>query len=581
MRSTRRYNRNTIPALLYGRAVSFPKDTAYCYPEWGQSYSWLGLWRETRQLAKAFLGVGVQKGDRIALLMQGRMEMILGMFAAACIGAVAVPLNAYSRKDEVREYLRQTRPVLMMAGTEGHRIHYPSLLREIVDEAGTAGEDPSWLPQRIVVVGVDAGENSFDCSGRFETYSQLLDRRAAVNDLDLDSACAAVRDEDPLILLYTSGTSGEPKGVLRSTRSFIGKEGFSSQTGRSGKFSAYLTDRIAKRFSVLNLLPLYHLGGFSAIFISLQTCCLRMVMLSHYNPVQALTAIEHERCTVLAGTPFMVQQMLASPKRAQFDLSSLRGITFTSAPMNRVLLDKVYRDSGLRLLFLMLSYGSSEAGIVATGICFVNKRPGALSHLLHRLLSRRSFLGGRIEPGEMELGDYSFGGKLEQGVEVKIDQRGEILIRSHKVMRYWKESPEQFTEDGWYRSGDYGKFGPGNLLMIGGRLNRIISRGGEKIAPAEIENALLRLPGVEDAFVLGVPDELYGEQVCACIIPCSEAELSAVTVREELSVHLSAFKIPRHILFMTDFPMSPSGKVAASDIRRLVLEQMEEMAVHA
>jgi len=138
-----------------------------------------------------------------------------------------------------------------------------------------------------------------------------------------------------------------------------------------------------------------------------------------------------------------------------------------------------------------------------------------------------------------------------------------------------------FTEDGWYKTGDLGFLDGHNVLTITGRLRRLISRGGEKISPVEIESILLQDKDVEEAFVLGIPDDLYGEQVCACIVAKKGSNVTAQTIRNSLAVHLSAFKVPRYVVFLPELPLSPTGKIAVADIQLLALHELGELKKHA
>ena len=582
-------NKDTIPELLLQRATSFPHDVVYSFPELGQHYSWAQIWNEVQMLAKGFLQLGIQKGDRVALLMQGRIELILSMYAAACVGAVIVPLNAYSKKEELQNYIQDAKPSLMIMGTGGHHLNYPLLMQEIIAEAALSGTDISWLPAQIFVLDESALFQS-----PFRPFSELYQLASDTEEQFFRLAYESTRIEDPLILLYTSGTLGTPKGVLRTTASFLVKGSGEKGRRKGSPWMTGLIDRVAHKFKLFSLLPLYHLGGFATLFTTLKVCNVRVVMLTHFNPVNALSVLELEKCQIMTGTPFMIQQMLSSPRRIEFDLSSLVGLVFTSAAMNNTLLNKVSKDPGLKLVFFMVSYGSSEAGSVANGVCFLNRRKNPLWSLLYLLLSYTSFLSGMIDPKDLERGGFSFGGKVDKGVEVKIvspetgedlprHAHGEIAIRSHKVMRYMKENTVNpcFTDDGWYRSGDSGFLDEQRNLMITGRLNRMISRGGEKISPVEVENVLVKQGGVEEAFVVGVPDDLYGELVCACIIPERGASLSAERLKESLTPHLSAFKIPHYILFLPSFPLSATGKISVSDIQNLALERIGELKKNA
>ncbi|WNQ12311.1 class I adenylate-forming enzyme family protein [Paenibacillus aurantius] len=574
----------SLPGLLAERAAKSPEDTAYLFPETEQAYTWSSVWKEVQSLACGLLELPVRKGDRVALLMTGRMEMVLSLYAAGCIGAVAVPLNAYSRKKELRAYLEDARPAVLILGREGHGQHYPALLREMIRESMTDGEDLSWLPSRVYVLGEDPA-----ACAPFRPFAELTAAgRGADTREPFLAACRSVHEDDPLVLLYTSGTTGTPKAVLRSAASFLPP---ARNKGIAGEWAARVTDRLTRGFPVLNLLPLYHLGGFGTILTNLHTCSIPIVMLRHYHPGRALAQLSACRCRVLIGTPYMIQRMVASPERASYDLRPLLGVVFTSAAVTANVLRKVIEE--LELSFFLVSYGSSEAGSVSNGACFLPNRSRPLLSILYRLLKAAGLLSGMVKPEAFEGTAGSLAGKIEKGVELRIlhpetgrlqppYEPGEIAVRSHRVMRYAKETGDRpsHTGDGWYRSGDIGYVdGEGNLT-ISGRLNRLIHRGGEKISPAEIEGVLLGHPEVDEAFVLGLPDELYGEQVCACVVAREGAGLTPDKLRGFAAPQLAAFKLPQTIVFLPELPLSPSGKIAVPEIRA-ALEGRGEWKKHA
>jgi fatty-acyl-CoA synthase len=587
LRNVNSYKSNTVPYFLQNRATDYPDRIAYSFPDFQQVYTWSTVWQEVRLIAKGFLQIGIQKGDSIAMLMPGRIELVLSMFAAACVGAVIVPLNTYSKKNELQAYLMDSRPTAMIIGTQGHHLHYPTMLQEIIAECISSGLDPSWLPSAIYVLN-----ERVEDSVPFHSFAELMAGNTNVDDQLFHLACQSTSPRDPLIQLYTSGTLGSPKGVLRTTASFLSSANSKTKQGLGTSLLVKLGDQITRNFSIMNLLPLYHLGGFATIFTSLHAYNLRVVMLSHFNPLNALSNLEKESCKILIGTPFMIQQMLLSPKRCEFDLTSLIGLAFTSAAVNSTIIQKVTKE--LSLIFFMVSYGSSEAGSVANGICFLNGRKNVMLAVLFRILKHTNLLNGQIQQQDFENHTYSLAGKIDKGVEVNIVspeteeplpicKQGEIVIRSHRVMRYTKEHKDKpcFTKDGWYKSGDLGFLDDKGHLTITGRLNRIISRGGEKISPVEIENILLNHSDVEEALVLGVPDDIYGEQICACIVARQGANLNPEQLRNEMAHYLSTFKLPRYFVLFPNFPLSATGKISIADIRLLAMDQIGELSIHA
>ncbi|WP_138756496.1 class I adenylate-forming enzyme family protein [Paenibacillus sinopodophylli] len=583
------WDSHTIPYMLNKRAMENGHDTAYSFPALSQHYTWKMIWEETRMLAKGFLKLGVQRGDAIAILMPGRAEMIAAMFAAACVGAITVPINTYSKKLELQHFLKDAKPVVLIMGIEAQQNHYPSMMKEIMEDGMREESNEEYLPKHIFVL-----DEGVDGIGLFQPYLDLRALGKAEDEIAFENTCRANSPQDPLILLYTSGTLGLPKGVLRSTASFlITNTADSNVTLRpQNTLLMSLSDKLTRYFSVMSLLPLYHLGGFATLFTSLKACNIRIVMLSHFNPLSALAAVEKEKCKVLIGTPYMVQQMMLSPRRKDYNLNTLLGVAFTSAAVNNTILKKIMKS--LNLYFFMVSYGSSEAGAVANGTCFINRRNNVMVLLLYKLLSRMNLLSGLIAYKEFERDAYSIGGKVDKAVEVRIlnletgealppHEHGEIAIRSHRVMRYTNEAYDRasMTEDGWYKSGDLGFLDNQRQLTITGRLHLIISRGGEKISPLEIENVLLRHQDIDEALVIGVPDELYGEQVCACVVTRQGASLTSDKLRIDIAPHLSAFKLPRYIVFLPVFPLSPTGKISVAEIKAMVLNGKGELRKHA
>ncbi|MFB9326684.1 class I adenylate-forming enzyme family protein [Paenibacillus aurantiacus] len=575
---------DTIAYLLRKRALAYPRDTAYSFPEINQHLSWGMLWHEARLAARGLLQAGVQKGDAVAVWMTGRQELIVSMFAAACIGAVIVPLNTYSKKDELCAFLQSASPRVLIMGSEGHHLDYIEAISGLLREQAGA----SWLPRAIFVT--DGGSS---LPAPLRPYEDLLTLASPVDEQTLHVVMRLVTPADPLILLFTSGTVGAPKGVLRTTASFLSMAPKSTPAPRGLPWPLErLTDAIARRFAVMNLLPLYHLGGFGTIFTNLKMCNVRIVMLRYFHPSHAIDAIHGERCRVLIGTPYMVQRVLACAQDGLHRLSSLIGISFTSAAVSRELLQRVNRD--LRLLFFMVTYGSSEAGAVANGTCFLDGRQSLPLRALFKLLTRTRLLSGAIGYDDFERNPYSLAGLIDRCVDVRVQhpvtgeplgprEEGEIAVRSHRVMRYWRENRERpsLTTDGWYRTGDLGYVEEERMLTITGRLHRLISRGGEKISPLEIEGRLLEHADIVDAFALGIHDELYGEQICACVVLRQDAALGEQDVRLHLSTRLSAFKMPQYLIILPELPLSPTGKVAVPDITKLALARIGERRRHA
>lgn len=572
-------NPNTIPQMLCNRATYTPNDVAYCFPERKQAFTWAQMWREVRRLSEGLIRLGIKKGDRIAILMEGRVELIQSLFAAATVGAVAIPLNTYSKKEELKKYLLDAQPALFILGTAAQHLHYS----ELVDDAISSKD--VWLPRQIFVQG---SEDTLPLP--FRPFSQLMDEANSLQDEDFLKTCRATHANEPAFLLYTSGTTGFPKGVIRSTASFLVASS-KNQNSFGYKIKTAITrisDRYTSRFSMMALLPLYHLGGIGILFTSLKSCNVRTVMLTHYNPIHALNIAEQEKCKFLIGTPFMIQCMLASQPLCEHKLSSLLGVVFTSAAVNSRMIEKIIKELK-SLYFFTVSYGSSEAGAVANGTCFLNNKGSMMVSLFLKILRSINLLNGEVKYEAFSQTPYSIGGKVDKNVELRVIDlktgnflpdgvQGEIVIRSHRVMPYTHDSmiEESFLRDGWYKSGDIGFLDDHGHLIISGRIKRLISRGGEKISPVEIENALLKNPSVADAFVVGIPDEMYGEQICAALVEKEGTRVSIPHLKEELSSNLSHFKVPKYFVSFPSFPLSSSGKISSEEIKKLAMQKISE-----
>jgi fatty-acyl-CoA synthase len=573
--------------MLARRATYTPHDTAYCFPERQQAYTWARLWQEVQQLATGLLHLGIQKGDRVAVMLEGRAELVVSLLGVATVGAVVVPINTYSTKQEVETYFRDARPAAFLTGTAARQFSYTSLASELqTPNTGSAG---AWLPRHVFVQGSEA-----EVAAPFRCYSELLAPASSVSTELFVQACQAVRASDPAFLLYTSGTTGTPKGVLRSVASFLGATPRRQGLGQHVQAAAMrLGDRYTKRFAVMTLLPLYHLGGIGTLFTSLKMCNVRMVMLTHFNPVTARAVTAAEECKFLIGTPFMIQAMFAAQPAAAPPLRLVLGVVFASAAVTGSMLARIAQELP-NLHFFTVSYGSSEAGAVANGTCLLHKKRNLATSLFLRLLRSINLLSGLLPYEAFSQTPFSICGRVDKQVAVRsIDlqtgeflppgQAGELVIRSHRVMRYAQEAlaQESFLADGWYRSGDIGYVDAQGCLVITDRIKRLISRGGEKISPVEIEHTLLQHPGVAEAFVVGVPDALYGEQIGAVLVAKPATELDLAELRAWLGGRLSQFKVPHYIVLAPALPLSATGKVSSEVLKQLVQQTISQPVLYA
>ncbi|RPD45837.1 long-chain fatty acid--CoA ligase [Hymenobacter sediminis] len=570
---TLQFKLNTIPGMLHQRALEFPDTPCYLFPERGQTCTWRSLWQEVKAVAVGLRQLGIQRGDRIAILMEGCAEQLICIYAAIAAGGVAVPLSTYLTKEELRGCLLEARPAVFIIGSAEQHIAYTQLQGVVADRPGTeALSDTHWIPHHAFVLG-----SAVDSSSFFRNYKTLKSEPKPEYRPAIDSLPVTVHT--PAFLLFSSGTTGKPKGILRSAASFMAKK----PTDEIVKAPAFLSFFARKgnvyvnRFAGLSLLPLYHLAGIGILLTPLQVCNIRLAMLTRFNPVRALQSIAQTKARFLMGTPHMLQAMMAL-EPATTQLESVLGIIFASAAVRPHVVKQAIQ-SCKNLYFFSVSYGSTETGAVANGTCFLpNNRHVAVSLLL-RVMRRLNYLDGEIALEAFFQTTASIGGKVARQVEVGIlsphtgawlpvGQEGEILVRSHRIMPYQHTGTmDAQQEEGWFKTGDLGYVDARNCIMITDRLKHIISRGGEKISPAEIEKIMQQQPGIEEAVVVGVPDVLYGEVIGAAFTEKTGGAVSIEVLRETLQASLSSFKVPQYFLRLSALPLNANGKIAVAEVR--------------
>jgi fatty-acyl-CoA synthase len=435
-----------------------------------------------RAFAASFAERGVGRGDRVATLTGNSPEHVAVFFACARLGAILAPLSWRLAPPELRYQLGDAEPALFLV-EEPH----VGLARAAAFEF-----------EPLAVVGEFA-----DCPP------------------------GTVSANDPLLLVYTSGTTGKPKGALLThANCFWTNVGFDVATGVAG-------DDV-----VLQVLPQFHCGGWNVQALLALWKGARTVLERAFDAERCLELIERKRVTTLMGVPANYQFMAQSPRFAETDVSSLRRAVVGGAPMPLSLLE-TWRDRGVEIV---QGYGLTEAA------------PNVL-----------------CLPPEDAVRKAGYAGKPYPGVEVALSEAGELLVRGPNVFAgYWRN--EQATRDafvdGWLRTGDVAERDEEGNYRISGRLKDMYISGGENVYPAEVEDVLLALDGVDDAAVVGVPDERWGEVGIAFVVKSDNSELTADDVVAACRERLARFKVPAHVRFVDVLPRSGMNKVLKDELRR-------------
>jgi len=502
----------TLPDLLARRLGQKPALILR-----GESLDYAGLERRSNQVAQALLREGLQPGERVAMLGKESLDSVLALFGAAKARAVFVGLNWRLTPEELAYILQDSEARLLFVDAESAAL-VPRLLERLQ------------RPPRVVVVGTgDTGPDTFSgwCAGAAET--------------PLPHSYDA---EEVVVQMYTSGTTGHPKGVLLPHRSLFAISRALEASGET--WIGWTEDSVSLLF-----VPTFHIGGLWWLVRGLSMGSTNVV-LRGFEPAAILEAISRHRVTHTCMVPAMMQVLLSEPAFKRADLSSLRAIVYGGSPISAALLEKGMKLFGCRFAQI---YGMTE-----TGNCAVCMRPE--DHVAAPEARLRA--AGRPFPGvEVRILD-------EQGRTLPPGRTGQIALSSPARMAgYWKR-PEETAKtlvDGWVMTGDAGYVDAEGFVYICDRVKDMIISAGENIYPAEIENIIRSHAEVADVAVIGVPDELWGEAIKALVVKQPGATLRAGDIQRHTRAHLAEFKVPKSVDFVEQLPRNASGKLLKAQLR--------------
>ncbi|MFE6926026.1 AMP-binding protein [Nocardia sp. NPDC057663] len=517
-------------------------------------------YRETAELAtriaNGLVAIGVRPGDHVGLLMANYPEFVPVKFAIALAGAVSVPLNFLYRTDELAYVLDQSecRVLVTMTGFAG--LDYLGMLDEIVPGWETVGRDRSRLPKLDSVIQLST-------DGRRRADVPTVEDLAAAGDLhpagiaDVRVDAAGVGD-----ILYTSGTTGSPKGVLITHDAVL----------RTGYASA-LTRAFGDGRRILFSLPCYHMFGYVEGLIAAMMVGGAAVMQPSFDPTSYLAGIERHRADDILCVPTMTVALLEHPDRHRYDLSSLSAVLSGAAPAPVWLWERVRDELGASEI--VTGYGMTECGGAMT-----MTRPEDPLELTASTAGRPKSAGvAGIDDGALvayRTVDPETALPLPEGAE------GELVSHGPTSMLGFWAKPEESAKglrDGWVFSGDLGRVRTDGYLEITGRSKELYKSGGELVMPKEIEELLTARPEISQAYLIGVPDERWGDAGCACIVPTPGTEITADQVIDICRAKLARFKVPKHVVFLTadELPTTPTGKVQKFRLVSYVKARLEHM----
>ncbi len=503
-------------------------------------WSYEQLWVDVRRIGRALVAAGVEPGDRVALWARAVPEWPLVQLAAGSIGAILVTANPSAPDEELREVLLRSRSSLLLGAS--HSTAGRELLARLAADRG--GE-------LRAVVGLPCDEGEPDGPG-LVGWDAFLAAGERVTDTELDARISRTRPDDVASILFTSGTTGAPKGAMLTHRGML-----QNATAVGGNLHLGRSDRLCLA------VPFHHCFGSVMGTLATVSYGSALVLPARWFDADAtLRAVEAERCTVLYGVPTMFIAELEAQSRRPADLSSLRTGIISGAPVAVELAEHVAHE--LHLPELVVAYGLTEASPVVTQTRIADPPP-----------ARLGTVGRAIGGAEVRAVDPATGRPVSAGT------MGELCTRGPMVMRGFFEDPDataaMIDGDGWLHTGDLASRDERGNWQIVGRLKDLIIRGGENISPAEIEAVARRHPDVVDSHVVGVPSEYFGEDVMAFVRARPGSGLDEAGVRAFLAAHLAPYKVPREVRFVDSFPMTGSGKVQKHRLRELAEQALPAM----
>ena len=503
--------------------------------------SWYDLSKRADEVAAALLALGIRRGNRVGIWSPNRVEWLLAQFGTARIGAVLVNINPAYRATELEFALNKVRCRALIMARSFKSSDYLAMLKGLAPELDRPGAEPVLESRRLphlkhVIVLDDAQPSGKQAlPARALRFADFVRQAGPAHHARLKGLAAALDPDDTINIQFTSGTTGAPKGAMLSHFNIVNNARYSAR--------AMALD---ERDRLCIPVPLYHCFG---MVLGVLTCVASGATMvfpgESFEPRQTLATVARHRCTALHGVPTMFIAMLADESLApQHELASLRTGIMAGAPCPIETMRRVIDE--LHMAEVTIGYGMTETSPI-------------------------SFQSGVDDPLERRVGTV---GRIHPHVEVKIvdtesrivplGQQGELCTRGYSVMRgYWEEperTREAIDDAGWMHTGDLATLDAQGYCNIVGRVKDMLIRGGENVYPREIEEYLQRHPKVQAVQVFGVPDARYGEEICAWIV----LEPGQAASKEEIvgfcQGQIAHYKVPRHVRFVTEFPVTATGK---------------------
>ena len=526
--------------------------------------------RRVDEAARGLIALGVSPGDKVCLWLDNCPEWIHLLFAVARIGAVLVPANTRFRTGDIEYLVRQGDCSTLVTHDVSGPVDYLAMVRELVPESRAATREGPLRSERFPLLERIVTVSEREHRGA-TPLPALVEAGRSVSDEALAARARAVSVDDLLFILFTSGTTGFPKGVMRSHHLLR------NQCDRMERLAISDSD------VVLNYLPLFHIFGYVDGPLLSVMAGSRQVLTATFDPEECIGLVETERVTQMQGFDSHLKALMEAQERARRDTSSLRIGFFPSGMASSIPIVRRTREV-FPTMRTLTAYGSTEGG---ANIC---------TSFLDSSEEQRCETSGRPCDGfEIRIADPATGTELPTGAP------GEILVRSYNLMQGYYRMPDEtaaaIDSCGWLHSGDLGVLREDGYLRFLGRVKDMLKVGGENVDPVEVEQLLLGHPGVREAAVVAYPDPRLSEVGVAFVVPSDEGDSVPESEGDEEDTdparevprdalareildfgrgRVASFKLPRHVLFVRELPMTSSGKVRKAELRALALARLGE-----
>ena len=547
MRRFMLFTEDTIGKFLEEMVKKDPNREFMVYPDRDLRFTYSEFNERVNLFSKGLLEIGLVPGDHLGIWARNIPDWLTVAFATAKIGVVLVTVNTAYKSHELDYVIKQS-DMKVLAIIDGFRdVDYVQTVYELIPELksherGKLKSKNFPFLKNVIYLGQEKHRGMYNSN-----ELMLLGKHG--NEEEFQKIKSSRNNEEVINMQYTSGTTGFPKGVMLTHRNIL-NNGY------------YIGERqkLSEKDRVCLPVPLFHCFGIVLGVLAVVTHGGTLIMVEIFDPLLVLAAVQKERATALYGVPTMFIAEFTHPMFDMFDLSSLRTGIMAGSPCPIEAMKKVMED--MNMSEVTIAYGLTEASPVFTQTSVDDP-----------IEKKVETVGTSMPHIEVKIIDPNTGETLEPY------QNGEIICRGYNVMKGYYKMPEMTAEaiekNGWLHSGDLATVDNEGYYTIVGRIKDMIIRGGENIYPREIEEFLYTMPGIRDVQVVGIPDEKYGEIVGAFIILEEKYTITEEDVRDYSMTKIARYKVPKHVFFVEEFPLTASGKIQKFKLKEMAAELLK------